>query len=177
MNAEFGVFKGSSLFRFLIFKEILKDNRSFYGFDSFGKFKVPKNIDSDDFKELKLFFKEAGNNSISKKNLQLILKKRKLDKNVKLIKGDILETLKLFLIKNKRIKFSFINLDVDLYEVSKFILEITWKKVSKKGIIWFDDYEGFPGAKRAINEFLAKNHNASLQKISFDRDYYYCIKK
>ena len=65
--AEFGVFKGSSLFRFLIFREILKDNRFFYGFDSFGKFKVPKNIDSDDFKELKLFFKEAGNNSISKK--------------------------------------------------------------------------------------------------------------
>ena len=26
-------------------------------------------------------------------------------------------------------------------------LEIIWKKVSKKGIIWFDDYEGFPGAK------------------------------
>lgn len=71
--AEFGVFKGSSLFRFLIFREILKDNRSFYAFDSFGKFKVPKKIDKD--------------------------------------------------------------------------------------------------------EFLKENHNASLQKIFFDRDYYYCIKK
>lgn len=175
--AEFGVFKGSSLFRFLIFREMLKDKRLFYAFDSFGKFRIPKNIDKDELNELKLFFKEAGNDSISKKNLQLILKKRGLDKNIKLIQGDILQSLKLFLKKNKKIKFSFLNLDVDLYGISKFILENIWKKVSKKGIIWFDDYEGFPGAKRAINEFLIKNHNASLQKLSFDRDYYYCIKK
>ena len=169
--AEFGVFKGSSLFRFLIFREILKDNRSFYAFDSFGKFKVPKKIDKDEFDELKLFFKEAGKNSISKKDLQFILKKRKPDKNIKLIEGDILKTLKFFLHKNRKTKFSFINLDVDLYFASKFFLETIWKKVSKKVIIWFDDYEGFPGAKRAINEFLIESHNASLQKISFDRDY------
>ena len=111
----------------------------FYAFDLFGKFQVPNNIDKDDLTELNLFFKEAGNKSVSKVYLNKNLTKRGMNKNIKLIQGDIVKTLPNFLKKNNQ-KFFFINIDVDLYEVTFFILEIIWNKVSKGGIIWLDDY-------------------------------------
>jgi len=178
---EFGVFKGNSLFRLLMFREMLNLKKFFYAFDLFGKFQVPNNIDKDDLTELNLFFKEAGNKSVSKVYLNKNLTKRRMNKNIKLIQGDIIKTLPNFLKKNNH-KFSFINIDVDLYEVTFFILEIIWNKVSKGGIIWLDDYgekkeNRFPGATRAIKKFIKKNKNMKLKKIKFDRNYYYCVKE
>lgn len=178
---EFGVFKGNSLFRLLMFREMLNLKKFFYAFDLFGKFQVPNSIDEDDLIELNLFFKEAGNKSVSKAYLNKNLTKRRMNKNIKLIQGDIIKTLPNFLKKNNQ-KFSFINIDVDLYEVTYFILETIWNKVSKGGIIWLDDYgekkeNQFPGATRAIKKFIKKNKNMKLKKIKFDRNYYYCVKE
>lgn len=179
---EFGVFKGNSLFRLLNFKKILRIKKYFYAFDLFGEFKVPQKIDDDDLDELKLFFKEAGNKSVSISFLNHNLKKRKLNENVRLIKGDIKKTLVPFLKKRKKEKFAFINLDVDLYDVTYFILEKIWPRVSQGGVVWFDDYgenkeNRFPGATRAIKKFIRKNKNAKLKKIRYDINYYYCVKK
>ena len=71
----------------------------FYAFDLFGKFQVPNNIDKDDLTELNLFFKEAGNKSVSKVYLNKNLTKRGMNKNIKLIQGDIVKTLPNFLKK------------------------------------------------------------------------------
>lgn len=178
---EFGVFKGNSLFRLLMFKQMLKLEKSFYAFDLFGEFKIPGNIDEDDLSELNLFFKEAGNKSVSKIFLNKNLKKRGMQNNLRLIQGDIIKTLPIFLKKKNDLKFSFINIDVDLYDVTFFILQTIWSKVSKGGIIWLDDYgekkeNRFPGATRAIKKFIKKSKNAELKKIKFDRNYYYLLK-
>ena len=64
---EFGVFKGSSLIRFMTFRSILENNysRKIYGFDTFNKF--PSQKRKDDKKLRKNFTKDAGN-PITKKN-------------------------------------------------------------------------------------------------------------
>jgi hypothetical protein len=173
---EFGVFKGNSLSRLIIFREIFSRKKYVYAFDQFGEFKVPKSILHDDKKKLRLFLKEAGKKSVSLNFFKNNLMKRNLDRKVKLIKGDIFITLNKFLKQNKKIKFSFVNLDVDLFHITHFILKKIWPKVTKGGIVLFDDYKSFPGATKAINVFLKENKSAKFTKVKYSRDFYYCIK-
>lgn len=53
-------------------------------------------------------------------------------------------------------KFSFVHMDLDLYEPTRDSLKFFWSRLSEGGIILFDDY-GFstcPGVTRAVNEFM-----------------------
>jgi hypothetical protein len=174
--AEFGVFKGNSLTRLIIFREIFARKKYVYAFDQFAEFKVPKLILGKDKKKLKIFLKEAGKKSVTLSYLKKNLVKRKLNRKVELIKGDIFITLDKFLKKNPNKKFSFINLDVDLYHITYFILQKVWSRLIKGGIILFDDYKSFPGATKAINIFLKENKNVKFVNLKYSRNFYYCKK-
>ena len=54
------------------------------------------------------------------------------------------------------LKFSFVHIDVDLYQPIKDSFEFFYPRMLKGGIIVFDDYGylSFPGAKQAIDEFI-----------------------
>jgi len=54
------------------------------------------------------------------------------------------------------LKFSFVHIDVDLYRPIKDSLEFFYPRMVEGGIIALDDYGylGFPGAKRAVDEFV-----------------------
>jgi O-methyltransferase len=54
--------------------------------------------------------------------------------------------------------FSFVHIDVDLYQPTLDSLEFFYPRLIKNGIIVFDDYGccSFPGAKVAIDEYLDK---------------------
>lgn len=71
--------------------------------------------------------------------------------------GPFNETLPKLLL-NEDLRFSFVHLDVDLYESYKFCLDLLYDRVSPGGLVVFDDYESrrWPGAKRAIDEFFAE---------------------
>jgi O-methyltransferase len=61
-------------------------------------------------------------------------------------------------------KFSFVHIDVDLYEPTRDSIRFFYERMSEGGIIVCDDY-GFatcPGATRAIDEFLADKPEAML---------------
>ncbi len=53
-------------------------------------------------------------------------------------------------------RFSFVHIDVDLYEPTKQSLEFFFERLHMGGVIVVDDYgyTQFPGAKRAVDEFL-----------------------
>lgn len=55
-------------------------------------------------------------------------------------------------------KFVFVHIDVDLYQPIKDSLEFFYDRTLRNGIIVFDDYGyvQFPGAKKAIDEFISK---------------------
>jgi hypothetical protein len=74
----------------------------------------------------------------------------------KIIDGDIMNTLPIFLEENPGLKISLLHLDVDLYEVTKFSLETLYDLVCVGGVICFDEYGLIPwqGETRAVDEFF-----------------------
>ena len=56
-------------------------------------------------------------------------------------------------------KFSFVHIDVDLYEPTLASLNFFYPKLVKGGVIVCDDYglTQFPGAKKGVEEFLENN--------------------
>jgi predicted O-methyltransferase YrrM len=57
--------------------------------------------------------------------------------------------------------FSFVHIDVDLYQPTLDSFEFLYPRLAPGGIMVFDDYGcvQFPGAKKAIDECLSKHHN------------------
>jgi len=170
---EFGIFRGNSFIRFMLFNKIYNFKKKFYGFDTFGEF--PKGKNYFDNLQRNKFTKSAGTSSINKLSLNRILKKKKLT-NFTLIKGDVLATLPKFIRENKNLQISLINLDLDLYEPSKIVLESLYPRLSKNGIIILDNYKTFYGETKAVNEFC-KKHKIKLQKFKLLNKKTFIIKK
>lgn len=160
---ECGVFKGVSLSRWIKFRSLLENSysRKIIGFDTFGKF--PEAQYPLDKKQRDLFVEEAGENSISKIDLENILSKLELNKNIELIEGDILQSVPNYIVNNPQLKISLLHIDVDLYEPTKIILETLIPYVVKGGIVILDDYGAFAGANKAIDEYF--NNNLEIKKL------------
>jgi O-methyltransferase len=160
---EFGIGRARSVITTCHLINEYKIKKKFIAFDSFEGF---GNISSNDksyrnakigdwssspkkqFKYTKENMKKIVSYHIHKKNFQ----------SVKFIKGFVENTLPKEIKKINSI--SFINLDLDLYSGHKTVLENTWEKLSKNGLIYFDDVfpalksAPFPGAAIAVNEFF-----------------------
>ncbi len=170
---ECGVFKGTSLIKFLTFRDLLnKKNKRVFGFDVFGSF--PNQKLKKDNKFSKYHDKIAGYGlPIGDLNKHL---KNKEFKNFKLIKGNIKDTIPKFLKNNKKLKISFLHLDLDVFEPTIAALNFFYKHVSKNGIILLDDYNMIEGATKAINQFK-KKQKLKFHKLKFNRKLKYFIKK
>jgi hypothetical protein len=78
-----------------------------------------------------------------------------LKKNVIFVKGDVAKTLKIK--NNLPKKIGYLRLDTDWYESSKVELENLYPRLSKKGVLVFDDYGYWKGQKKATDDFFQKN--------------------
>lgn len=150
---EFGVFKGNSLIRLAHFRDIFKLKKKIFAFDTFDNFPFSR-ISSNQYDKNfpKIFQKEAGK-PFSDKKLIKIFKEKKI-KNIELIKGNIQDTLQPFLKKNR--KFSLVHIDLDLFEITYFVLEKILPFINDKGVIILDDYNIHPGIKKASEKFFKK---------------------
>jgi len=89
------------------------------------------------------------------------IKQYKVDDKIKLVKGMFEDTLYQQLTNHK---FSFVFVDCNLYDSTKFGLEFAHSRISNGGIIAFDEYEinakGIPyhGETKATNEFCKQNN-------------------
>ena len=159
---EFGVGRGRSLIVLSYLLSQMKSKKKFYAFDSFKGFgKI--HINDKSKRNPKTGEWSVSPNQKYQYNVNFIKKilKLHLPPNhrfpVKFVGGFIENTLPNF---TKIKKVSFIHCDVDLYLPHKVILEFLWKKLSKKGIILFDDIEigikskKFPGAVKAFKDFF-----------------------
>ena len=80
--------------------------------------------------------------------------------NIKLHKGDILETMK----EVEDRKFASVHLDIDIYKPTKKCLEFFYLRLSSKGILLIDDYCPTNwGVIKAVNEFIVE-HNLELKR-------------
>ena len=172
---ECGVFKGVSLVRFSMFRELFghSSSKKIIAFDSFGKF--PNTKYQHDLKLRRNFIKTSGKEGISKQQLVKVLKNKKIDKNTDLIKGDITQTVPRYLKTHPQLKISLLNLDTDIYEPAVTILENLYSRIVKGGVLILDDYGNFPGETKAVDDYF-KNKNVKIRKFPFAMTPSYIIK-
>ena len=160
---ECGVFKGTSFSRFAMLRELIgnpKKNK-LIAFDVFNDI-FPNTKHANEKKQRAHWLKTAGGSSIATNQLNKIFRKKKI-KNYELVKGDVLKTIPEYCKKNPNLKISLLNIDIDFKETTECVLENFYPKVSKGGIILFDNYEGvgtggtfYEGETNTINKFLKK---------------------
>ena len=171
---EFGVFKGASFCRFASYRKILNlESKNLVGFDSFGEF--PSTEFEEDKALREKFIDAAGLNSISTEDLLSFLENKNCSDNIELIKGDIVQTSSDYLINNPDQKICLLNLDVDIYEPTKTVLDNFYEKISTGGILILDDYLTFPGETKAIEDFI-QDKEIKISPPLFDGTPYF-IKK
>jgi O-methyltransferase len=177
---ECGVGRGRSLISILSLLEMkrmedLDKLRSVYALDSFSGFPEPCEFDksSRDPKRGEWSSSPNGMFDYSPDNLIKILKLADISvsqlKDLKIIPGYFNETIKT--IDSKQI--ALLHLDGDLYDSIKFPLTTLSERISVGGVIVVDDYildtegtheDAFPGARKAVNEFLDEVRNFSIKK-------------
>lgn len=168
---ECGVFKGISLVQFAMLNKIFSTRKKIIAFDTFGKY--PNTNFPGDIEERNKFIKIAGDQSISSNQLLKVLNKKKAEKNVKLIVGDINKTVPDYVKKHPDLKISLLNLDTDMYEPAVTILENLYPKIVKGGILILDDYDIFPGETKAVNDYFK---NKKIHTLSFNKKIHYIVK-
>ncbi len=172
---ELGVFKGNSLFRWIKFRDLLENvySRKIIAFDMFGEF-PETNFEKDKIERLSFIEETNGGVGISLSELEELLEKQKLEKNIDLIEGDILKTLPIYLKQNPQLKISLLHIDVDLYKATHFALVTLFDHVVKGGIIVFDDYGDFAGANKAVDDYF--RGNIEIKKLPYSSHIAYIIK-
>jgi O-methyltransferase len=159
-TVECGVFKGASSYL------ILKTNsnkKKHHIFDSFQGLSKP--IEKD--KPKKKNITQWGKNDLSYPEIQV--KKNLLNfSNVFYYKGWIPTRFN----EIKKNKFSFIHIDVDLYQPTFESISFFYNKINKGGIILCDDYgfETCPGACKAMDEFF-KNKPENIVHLTTGQGY------
>jgi len=152
---ECGIFKGASLARFAMMREMLGSphQKRIVGFDVFGPF--PETSFEADRPFVERWTAEAGDEGISRDDLMTALRHKGCDRNVELVAGDIRETLPAYVKEHPELRVSLLNLDTDVYEPARVALEQLWPRVVPGGIVLLDDYGVFPGETQAADEYFA----------------------
>ena len=162
---ECGVWRGGNLILFAKLLEEYKINKDIFGYDTFEGMSTPSRIDVNLKGKLAidLLQKEKKNENLEntmwayssidsvKKNFN---KSIKVNQKLNLIKGNIIDTLKVK--ENLPLKISILRLDTDFYESTQIELEILFPLLSKGGVLIVDDYGQWFGARKAVDEYFYK---------------------
>ena len=89
---------------------------------------------------------------------------------VKLVPGDIAQTVPQFVKDNPGVRFSLIHFDCDLYQPTKAALEAFWPVLSVGGLMLFDEYAipNWPGETRAVDEFIAGKPGLRIRTLNWN---------
>lgn len=174
---ELGVFRGQGLMTWANFLEsycISDRTKVVYGFDNWKGF---VSIAEEDGKEVDELQKYEGGFSPQKyydelKNAIKIFDRDRFipwKDRIKLIEGNIQETIPTFVKENPGVRFSLVHFDCDMYEPTKAGLEFLWPRLSKGGVFLFDEYamKDWPGETRAVDEFF-QDKNIKIQKLQWN---------
>jgi len=164
---ELGVFKGSGLAAWLKLSKSAGLRRTIYGFDIFDSESLVKNITTSDRDLMESLFKDREFNP---QGYLEILETKLSDlefSNFHLLKGDIQETIPLFLESNPGFRASVVNFDLDTFEPTYFALEQLWDRVVPGGVLIFDEYGINEWTESdAVDKFLS-DKNQVLQYTNY----------
>lgn len=171
--AECGVFRGSSLLMMGLWLRQHDRRRALYGFDSFqgfdGAISVDLALGGDNSTDKRV----GGFSSTSQLDLARRIEVLGLTDTVRLIPGFFSETLATC----RDVTFSLVHLDCDIYQSYKECLEFFFPRMSRGGVILFDEYNDppWPGCNLAVDEFLA-DRTEELELIESDNYRKWCLR-
>jgi len=173
---ELGVYRGASLMSWANFLEIRNmgdRQKQVFGFDNFAGFTSfdPKDGGTDQSVEKGLAGFDAGvfediltdAISIYDKDRFIPYKPR-----IRLVKGDIEQTVPRFIEENPGLRISLIHFDCDLYRPTKVALEAFWPLVVPGGVVLFDEYGIRPwaGESNAVDEYF-EGQNVAIRRLDW----------
>lgn len=87
---------------------------------------------------------------------------------VKLVDGNIERSVPKFVEENSGVRFSLVHFDCDLYEPTRAALAAMWPKVSRGGVVIFDEYalKEWGGETQAVDEFFADKPGVVVKTFS-----------
>ena len=175
--AELGVFRGHGLMTWANLLEcycIGDRTKIVYGFDNWKGFTELSDEDGSRVEELQ---KEEGGFSPARYFEELRDAIALFDSDrfvpwksrIKLVEGDIETTIPSFVEENPGVRFSLIHFDCDLYKPKKIALEHLFPRVSRGGVILFDEYsiKDWPGETEAVDEYFSDHPGIELKKFSW----------
>jgi hypothetical protein len=158
---EVGVFKGSGLLTWLKLKKLLFPNsmKKVIGFDFFDTKSLVDSLSGiDKLRMGELFtdrnFKHEKNAS---KLMEGVIENAGFSPaDYELVAGDIMKTAKEFAEKRPGFKISILYLDLDIEEPTYAALEALWDRVSRGGLVVFDEYAYHQWSESiAVDRFFA----------------------
>ena len=173
---ELGVYRGTSLMSWANFLEIRNmgdRQKQVLGFDNFAGFtsfdEKDGKADTNVEKELSGFdasvFEEILKDAISiyDKDRFIPYKPR-----IRLIKGNIEETVPHFIKENPGLRICLLHFDCDLYQPTKTALEAFWPLVVPGGVVLFDEYGIRPweGESNAVDEYF-KDTKVKIHRLDW----------
>lgn len=172
---ECGVFKGTSLVRFAMFRELFGNyfSNKIIGFDVFSD-EYPDTKFEEDKAQREKWIKTAGPSSISPEQLRDVFTRLKIE-NYEIIPGNVLETVPKYLKEHPELKISILNIDIDFVEPTMCVLEHFYKRVMPGGVILLDNYAAFHGDTKAVDEFF-DGKNARIKRFPFAQRPCYIVK-
>ena len=176
--AELGVFRGLGLMTWANLLEafaIGDRTKIVFGFDNWKGF---TDLSLEDGAEIGNAHKQVGgfdpsvfyeelNNAIAIFDADRFISPKA---RVKLIDGDIEETVPKFLDENPGVRFSLVHFDCDLYAPTKVALEAMWPRLSRGGLMLFDEYaiHDWPGETTAVDEFFADKPGVVVKTLPWN---------
>lgn len=151
---ECGVFKGAGLIYWAKLLQIFSPNslKRVLAFDIFGPF---KNVQLKGAEHEVAELHDAIGQGISLDGIRSTIFEAGLSARVELIAGDITETAQEYVTRNYGFRISLLHLDLDTYAGTRAALEAFWPKMSRGGLVVFDEYgvRGM-GEADAVDEFF-----------------------
>ena len=85
------------------------------------------------------------------------------------MEGDIEQTVPHFVMANPGARLSFVHFDCDLYRPTKIALDALWDRVSRGGVVLFDEYaiHDWPGETAAVDEFFRDKPDVRLRTLTW----------
>lgn len=182
---DFGVRRGASLMTWAQISAIYEPvnyTREIIGFDTFKGFpEIDDNNDMGCCKEIiakGALSVESGMKNDIQRAIELHDSTRFLGhiEKIRLVDGDILETLPKFLDENHHIIVSLLHIDVDIYAPTKCILENILPRMPKGAVILFDEInmKVFPGETVALAETIGIR-NLKINRFDFCPNISYAV--
>jgi len=149
--ADCGVYKAASTVGMALFMRQHGIRKQIYAFDSFQGFAPESVVEDLDLGEMAR--DKVGYSDFSLEQVKSKIRSFRID-NITLVPGYFQQSFKTL---PPEIQFSFVHLDVNLYESYREGLEFFYPRLDPSGIILLDEYNDppWPGCNKAANEFLA----------------------